>query len=85
MKKRNDSFPFMSDKEVALYWEAVALPEEERSAEHKTAVQQARNEADLLTLWELMEKLRDGCCVSDKLSQRLYRLYEMTDAEGLTA
>lgn len=85
MKMRNDSFPFMNDEEVKLYWGAVGKPEDQRTEEEQKAVQQKYNEADLLTLNELMEKLRDGLEVSPLLDRRLVSLYQVTDAERLTA
>jgi urease gamma subunit len=85
MQTRNDSFPFMSDDEVKLYWEAVGLPEDQRTQEQQKAVSQKYNEADLVTLNELMEKLRDGHEVSPLLEKKLESLYRVTDAERLTA
>lgn len=85
MEKRNDSFPFMTDNEVKLYWEAMHLTECELSEDQKKALRQNANEADLLTLWDLMERLRDGLQVSNRLSKKLEALYRVMDAEGLTA
>lgn len=85
MQPRNDSFPFMSDNEVSVFNEALSLPESEHSEDHKKAISQERNQADLLTLWELMEKLREGHVVSDRLAFKLEELYAVTDAERLTA
>lgn len=85
MQIRDDSFPFMNDDEVKLYWGAVGLPEDQRTEEQQKAVRQKHNEADLLTLNELMEKLRDGHEVSPLLERKLESLYRVTDAERLTA
>jgi|GEM_PF-2993894 len=85
MNMRDDGFPFMDDQEVGMYREAVGLSEEERTEEHNKAIQQKHNEADLLTLHELMEKLRDGVPVSERLNRKLEALYRVSDEEGLTA
>jgi hypothetical protein len=85
MQIRNDSFPFMSDDEVKMYWEAVGLPEDKMTEEHHRVLRQKHNEADLLTLNELMEKLKGGLDVSPLLTSKLESLYQVSDAERLTA
>jgi len=85
MHKNNDSFPFMNDQEVTTYWEAVGLPQDQLETEHKRVLQQKENEPDLLTLNELMEKLKEGHVVSASLFSVLDNLYRVTDAERLTA
>lgn len=58
MQARNDSFPYMTDDVVQTFWDALGLPEEERTDAHKRAIEQERNGVDLLILSEIMDTRR---------------------------
>lgn len=77
----NNDFPYMTDAEVALYWEAEKKPQSERSDTEKRVVMLESVQPDLMSLDALMDALKDGRVLSDRLRWKLEELVELSDLE----
>lgn len=77
----DDDFPYMTDKEVAIYHRASLMNEDQRTeAEHK-AIRQWGAQPNLMALHDLMEKLRADVEVSVCLDMKIEELCVASEAE----
>jgi len=77
----NDDFPFMTDEEVATYHEARRVDDSKQTEAQRRAVHQWEQQQNLMTLADLMEKLRSGGQVSKELNEKLEDLCVLAEFE----
>jgi len=77
----NDDFPFMTDEEVATYHEALKVDDSKQTEAQRRAIHQWEQQPNLMTLADIMEKLRDGEQVSKELDAKLEELCVFAEFE----
>jgi hypothetical protein len=81
----NDDFPFMTDAEVATYHEARRVDDLQRTATQRRAIHQWEQQPNLMTLADLMAKLKGGEQVSKELDEKLDELCVLAEFESMAS
>jgi len=81
----NDDFPFMTDAEVATYHEARKVDDSKRTETQRRTIRQWEQQPNLMTLADIMEKLKGGEQVGKELDEKLEELCVLAEFEAMAS